>query len=419
MAAAGIAGRRPASRPVRRPWARPALVVLHRWAGLAMAAFLVMAGLTGSVIAFDSELDAWLNPDLFRSPGRGPPLPPDALAAAVEAALPGAIAVSVPLNLPPGEAARVTVRGRVDPVSGRPVALAYDEAFADPVTGALLGTRDTGACCSRQSIIPFLYRFHYMLQLPGEWGHLGRWLLGAVAVLWLLDCFVGAWLTLPRGRPFLAKWRIAWGVKRRAGFHRVNLDLHRAAGLWFWPVLLAVAVSSIYFNLYRELFRPVVELISPLTPSVYEMPAPPPSVVPPPFGFDEGLARAQAEARGRGWTQRPDRIYRSSRGIYAVTYRPSQHRRGVWLGTPVIDIDMRDGRVLQVHVPGEGTAGDVIMDLQMPLHSGELLGLPGRILVCAAGIAVAMLSVTGVILWWRKRTARRTVRLRHRLSPRA
>ena len=163
----------------------------------------------------------------------------------------------------------------------------------------------------------------------------------------------------------------------------------------------------------------MVELISPLTPSVYEMRAPPPIAAPTPFGFDEGLARAQAEADWRGWAQPPDRIYRSSRGVYSVTYRPSQHRRGDWLGSPVIDIDMRNGQVLQVHVPGEGTAGDVIMDVQMPLHSGELLGLPGRILVCAAGIAVAMLSVTGVIVWWRKRVARRTALLRHRLPRRA
>ena len=100
-----------------------------------------------------------------------------------------------------------------------------------------------------------------------------------------------------------------------------------------------------------------------------------------------------------------------------MTYRPSQHRRGAWLGSPVIDIDMRDGRVLQVHVPGEGSAGDVVMDLQMPLHSGELLGRPGRILVCAAGIAVAMLSVTGVLVWWRKRRASRQMRHRRALRP--
>ena len=40
------------------------LVALHRWAGLLMAAFLFVAGLTGAVISWDHEIDEWLNPHL-------------------------------------------------------------------------------------------------------------------------------------------------------------------------------------------------------------------------------------------------------------------------------------------------------------------------------------------------------------------
>ena len=44
---------------------RKALVVVHRWAGLTIALFLFVAGLTGAVISWDHELDEWLNPHLF------------------------------------------------------------------------------------------------------------------------------------------------------------------------------------------------------------------------------------------------------------------------------------------------------------------------------------------------------------------
>ena len=44
------------------------LVALHRYVGLTIALFLVVVGLTGSIIAFHSELDAWANPDLFHAP---------------------------------------------------------------------------------------------------------------------------------------------------------------------------------------------------------------------------------------------------------------------------------------------------------------------------------------------------------------
>ncbi|MFX5562802.1 PepSY-associated TM helix domain-containing protein, partial [Acinetobacter baumannii] len=43
---------------------RALLVLLHRWFGLAVAVFLFIAGVTGALISWDHELDAWLNPQL-------------------------------------------------------------------------------------------------------------------------------------------------------------------------------------------------------------------------------------------------------------------------------------------------------------------------------------------------------------------
>ena len=57
-------------------------------------------------------------------------------------------------------------------------------------------------------------------------------------------------------------------------------------------------------------------------------------------------------------------------------------------------------------VPGTGSTGDIFLQAQFPLHSGRILGLPGRILISAMGLVVAMLSATGLIIWLRKRRAR-------------
>jgi uncharacterized iron-regulated membrane protein len=56
--------------------------------------------------------------------------------------------------------------------------------------------------------------------------------------------------------------------------------------------------------------------------------------------------------------------------------------------------------------PWKGTAADLFVQAQFPLHSGRILGLPGRILISAMGLVVAILSVTGVVIWARKRRAR-------------
>ena len=72
----------------RKAGLRPLLVVLHRWLGLGTALFLMLAGLTGALIAWDHELDSRLNPAMFRQVGEGALHTPLALATALEAADP-------------------------------------------------------------------------------------------------------------------------------------------------------------------------------------------------------------------------------------------------------------------------------------------------------------------------------------------
>ena len=61
-----------------------------------------------------------------------------------------------------------------------------------------------------------------------------------------------------RARPFLAKWKPSWLIKFGASGHRIVFDVHRAVGLWFWGLLLAIAMSAVYLNLPDQIFRPVV-----------------------------------------------------------------------------------------------------------------------------------------------------------------
>ena len=62
---------------------RPALVWLHRYLGLSILAFLVLAGLTGSILIFRARLDALLNPKLFDVATHGSIMAPARLADAL------------------------------------------------------------------------------------------------------------------------------------------------------------------------------------------------------------------------------------------------------------------------------------------------------------------------------------------------
>jgi uncharacterized iron-regulated membrane protein len=387
---------------------RQLLVRLHRYAGLSLALFLALAGLTGSAIVFNEEIDAWLNPSLFQTATHGAPLSPDMLASKVERALPLAQVTLIPLADKPGEAALL----RVEPKNG--ATLDYDQVFADPVTGQVLGKRLWGACCfSRVHLMPFLYLFHYTLQLPGVWGIL---FMGIVGCIWAIDCFVGFALTLPRAGPFFERWKIAWKVKRGAGNFRLNLDLHRAGGLWLWGVLLIVAATGVGMNLPDQVVRPIVSLFSPLKPSLEEVAAKRLTAHPKPplLSYDDAIARTKAEAAKHHWQVTPQLIFHyAAYNAYGVGFTRKGENAQTGLGSSYYYFDDRTGALLDADVVGQGSVGDIYMQAQYQLHTGRILGLPGRILIFLTGLIVAMLSLTGVYVW-----ARKSHWFRHRLAGR-
>jgi uncharacterized iron-regulated membrane protein len=121
------------------------------------------------------------------------------------------------------------------------------------------------------------------------------------------------------------------------------------------------------------------------------------------------LQGAITEAEKRGWHTPPGGIfYDPEVGVYGVIFfEPGNDHGDVGLGNPSLFFDGKDGTPAGANVPGEGSAGDIFMQAQFPLHSGRIVGLPGRIFVSVMGLLVAMLSVTGVIIWQKKRWARK------------
>ena len=375
---------------------RPLAVLLHRYVGLAMAAFLIVAGLTGTVIAFEPELDAWLNPRLFHRPSLQPALPLDRLVH--EAQTRHDVQVSF-VGLP--QQPRDSLLLYVQPAHAGGPAPGFNQVFVDPGTGATLGLRQAGACCfARDRLLPFLHELHYTLALPGLWG---VWLMGGVALAWTVDCFVAFWLTLPRRGAGIAKWKIAWQIKRRSGTTRLNLDLHRATGLWLWGVWLMLAVSSVALNLHEEVFEPAVAMFADISPTVYESRTAGEGAAP--LGYQRILALAEAEAAARGWDAPAHSLFfDGTLDFYGINFGDF---RAPGLGTRTLYLDGTSGALLDASVPGSGTLGDLILQLQYPLHSGYIAGLPGRLLIAASGLLVTLLSLTGMVIWWKKRRARR------------
>lgn len=391
---------------------RQHFVLLHRYVGLLMAAFLLIAAVTGTSLAFREELDQALAPELFiaDSDARTPLLDPYALRERVSAQLgPLARVDTVALALRPGRTVRFPVAPNPDPATGTFAVLGYDEIHADPHTGKIQGRRYRERLgVSAAQVVPSLFVIHHSLALPGRWGTL---LLGVISLLWTLDCFAGAWLTLPKGRPFMQKWRPAWQLKWGAGAYRATLDLHRAGGLWGWAVLLLFAWSSVMFNLREPVFRPVMGLVFEFDDSWRSVPMRASPVLRP--GLDWPAAHAAAReamqelARETGLRVNAEERLQLDRrrGVYAYLVHSTLDLR-LTVGNTAVLIDADTGQALGRWLPTGGPAGNTVSNWLGALHMAHVFGRPYQVFVALTGMLTAVLTVTGVLVWLRKRRAR-------------
>jgi uncharacterized iron-regulated membrane protein len=409
------------------PSLRPLMTFIHRWVGLFMAGFLFVSGVTGAVISWDHELDDLLNPHLmFARSKDGPALAPLDLARQIEARDPRVQVTYLPLAPEPGGTLAFGVEPNRDPATGKLFEPHYNQVFIDPVTGAEQGRREWGAVwpITSETFVSFLYVLHYSLHIPEMWGidRWGIWLLGVVAILWTLDCFVGFYLTLPprrkaaskgdakTGKSFWSRWKPAWVIKTSARAYRINFDIHRAFSLWLWGVLFTVAFTAFSLNLYTEVFYPIMSKVSKVTPSPFDLRTPVDhhSPIIATRTYAQVLGSARAEAAKRGWpAPAGGAFYSPEYGIYGVAFHePGGDHGSAGVGPPYLYYDGKTGALLGDSQPWKGTAADIFVQAQFPLHSGRILGIPGRILISLTGAVVAALSVTGVVIWWKKRKAR-------------
>ncbi len=177
------------------------LTVGHRWLGLIAAPFLIITGLTGAIISWDHELDDWLNPHLRSVASQGEKIAPLTLASAIEKQYPEIKVASVPLYTDEAESLVLFVMPKQNPETGKLFTPGFNQIFLDPVTGEELGKREWGAVwpVTSENFISFLYKLHFSLHLPEMFGtdRWGIWLLGGIAIIWTIDCFIGFYLTLP------------------------------------------------------------------------------------------------------------------------------------------------------------------------------------------------------------------------------
>lgn len=360
---------------------------VHLWIGIVLTLYLIVIGVTGSILVFRPELERLCGLKPWQ--GIRPREPITDIATVVEnlkAAYPRSHIVSVDT---PGEdnATFVAVlegRGRIKVACG-------------PKQGEVLGEFPQA-----RNWLDVVQELHISLLIPSR--GLGRMWNGVGAAFLLLLNATGMVIWWPGIR----NWRRALKVDFERNWRRINFDLHVAVG--FWTILIASfwAVSGIYFGWPRQIFQ----FVNSLSPVVS---ARPPAISVVPYSdtpeLDLRSLVQQAYKIDPGTELGGIAFPYGRRAPLSILMRRRSSPGYEYVDTMYFN-PYSGGYISTWRYGVNQSLGDWIVWSQVPLHFGTYWGLGVKIVWAAAGLAIPLLAVTGLLMYWNRALRRTWKRLR-------
>ena len=377
----------------------------HFFAGLLAVPFMISLAITGGLYLFNDEIDA----SLFRYRNYvavgSAQLTPSAIVEKATAAVPGAMLSTYRTPAGADRSARVTLATEAGKVL----------VFVDPYDGAVLDT-----VAAKQEFNQVVEDLHSLDYFGTSWERIIEVVAGFAIVLVL----TGIYLWWPRSQT--GGVLSVRGTPARRVFWR---DLHAVTGifasvvilflafsglLWsgFWGVKVNAALTGNGMGYPAQLWDNVPHSML-ITTDVLAKPswlmenAPvPQSGLPadgqaalPPIGLDNAVTIADAAGMLPGYDLSPPA---GETGVYTAAIYPAdlQYER-------TIHIDQYSGERLVDIAYGDYPATGKAIEWSINIHKGQEWGLFNQLLMLSTCLVVIAMSVSGVVMWWKRRPAGR------------
>jgi len=346
---------------------RKYLLFIHLTAAQIAGLFLIILGGTGCIMAFESELDRLFNPGLFHATPGTTPLPVAAIQAALARAYPKDRFNYIAIPTGPDETYAVQAHGQ--------------QIFVNAYTGEVVGTRQ----------LPTVLNQIHTLHLSLFMGRNGGLVMGIASLMLVLLIATGLILWWP-GK------RIA--INLHAPPARVISDSHHSAGIVAAAFLLVLAVTGAAIT-WGDAWAPWAHRVLGSTPPARDLPS---QVLPgaQAISAEQALAVARRELPGAI----PFALsLPATAGSYHIALRfPEDLTPG---GRSWVNVDQYSGATLSVTSSREAVAVTGLVTLNRAVHTGDVFGLPSKLVASLASLVLVLQTLSGWYMWWRKRQARR------------
>lgn len=361
---------------------RKGIQKLHLWLSLLAGVFIVLVGLTGSILVFEGEITRLTSPELFQvTPGKVVPL---------EQALEAVTA---------GHEKRT-----IDRIYGPDYRDAYGVyyfrakdgketkyIYVDPGTGKVLGERGS------ESFFNWVLQLHRYLLLKDFNG------AEIVATIGFVITFItvsGIYLWWPG----LAKWTKGFVIRNSKNRYALHYDYHKVFGIISVPFLLVVSLTGALFVFDEPIFAmfgakpnksPAKELLVSQPLDSGKLP------------IDQLIAVAQKSVPDGKFMQiRMPAKPEEGKPEGTVDIRMSHGYDPSGAGNVQLWLDQYSGKIIAKQ-DAVTDAGLTYQTWLFPLHTGLFGGIFTKILYFIGGLMPALLMVTGTYMWYTKRARQR------------
>ena len=353
---------------------------IHLYLALILCIPLVLQGLVGATLVFQKEISEVLlrQNHVFV---QGEIQSPSALIAAAQQEIPEGFAVTL-IKIPSEKNSPATIR-----FSRNGEKKLMLEALLDPVSAQVLKIKNP-----ESDFFRLIKKFHTSLFIPGENGKTAVGIFGLVMLFMALSGVVLWWPKKGNLKRALTFKFADQGKK----FHR---DLHGAAGFWFLLPLMVVSFAGVFLT-FTPATSSVILSIFPgqdLRASAAEIKV---------EKQENSLALDEVVSLAKSAVATEEKLLSVSLPTkptqpYRVNFAPKNYQDG----EPAITVfvDQFAQKIIEKRDPNSYALGEKIIAWQHALHAGEGLGIVWKIAVFLIGFLPLLLSITGIVLWLKKK----------------
>jgi uncharacterized iron-regulated membrane protein len=389
---------------------------IHLYLSLAAGLIIMMSCLTGAILVFEHEIDHAFNESRYTVEAKGKRLPLSALIKNALESTPKAKLASVKVY---SEANRTVEIGLLTPEKkeegkgnksegehkehegkkgaekhegeskgpdgkkmpkggGKPSLIAY----VDPYTGKVVDV------FNRKKSFFFTVEMLHRFLLSGNDG-IGKKIVGFSTFFFFFILITGIVLWWPKTKAIL---RQRLKIKANSGWKRFNHDMHIVTGFYMSIFLVIIVLTGLTMS-----FNWISKGIFTLTGTKMENPEPPESI------YQEGVKSVSIDAVYKQLSETEKdaefiniRMPKDSAGVVSASILP---HNALETAFNTYYIDQFSGKLIGENKAADKNLGQKIRSYVKPVHTGDVFGLPTKILSFVISLLAFTFPITGVIMW--------------------